>query len=113
MSLASKLLCRVNSNSPANMFSSSNNSSSDKPSKPEDAVKAFISQDPNSPYTFDSERGAEHSKLCRESKDNGRECIELQMQATKLFQAMQAQGFFCALPSDPSRTYMECKRIPQ
>ncbi|KAF8968398.1 hypothetical protein BDZ97DRAFT_1655075, partial [Flammula alnicola] len=71
--------------------------------------------DPNRQYTFDSERGSEESELCREGGHKGRECITLQMNAKRLFEAMQAgeQGFFCALPMDPGRTYMSCKPLPK
>ncbi|KAI0035746.1 hypothetical protein K488DRAFT_42701, partial [Vararia minispora EC-137] len=64
-------------------------------------------------YTFDSERDAPQSELCRKGTTEGRECILLQMHSKKLFEAMQAQGFFCALPMDPSRTHMECEPIPK
>ncbi|KAM5539005.1 hypothetical protein V8D89_007228 [Ganoderma adspersum] len=76
-------------------------------------LKEFIAEDPNSTYTFDSERGAPLSELCREGKDKGRKCIMLRMYSTRLFQAMQDQGFYCALPMDPARTHIECKRLPK
>ena len=34
-------------------------------------------EDPNSVYTFDSERDAPKSELCREGKEKGRKCIEV------------------------------------
>ncbi|GBE82356.1 hypothetical protein BKA93DRAFT_724475 [Sparassis latifolia] len=80
---------------------------------PEDELKAFIAEDPDSRYTFHSERDASQSEICREGKDKERKCIMLEMYSTKMFEAMQAQGFFCALPMDPSRTHMECRRIPK
>ncbi|KAI0670503.1 hypothetical protein C8Q78DRAFT_129209 [Trametes maxima] len=80
---------------------------------PAQTLKEFISEDPNSAYTFDSERGAARSQLCREGKEKGRKCIQMEMYSTQLFQAMQDQGFYCALPMDPARTHMECKRIPK
>jgi len=79
----------------------------------EDDLKSFISEDPDSRYTFDSERGARQSEICREGKEKGRKCIMLAMHSTEMFAAMQAQGFFCALPMDPTRTHMECRRIPK
>lgn len=102
-----KLLCRV--------YSSSNNSTSKSmPSQsPEKALDEFIAQDPASQYTFDSERDAPCSNICRESKVKGRECIVLQMHSKKMFEAMQSKGFFCILPMDPSRTHMECTPIPK
>ncbi|KAF9484871.1 hypothetical protein BDN70DRAFT_796700, partial [Pholiota conissans] len=70
----------------------------------------FLQHQPNKQYTFDSERGSEKSEICREG-DN--ECITLQMNAKRLFEAMQEQGFFCALPMDPGRTYMKCRPMPK
>ncbi|KAI0637091.1 hypothetical protein C8Q77DRAFT_1269696 [Trametes polyzona] len=80
---------------------------------PQQKLKDFIAEDPNSVYTFDSERDAPRSELCREGKEKGRKCIQMEMYSTQLFQAMQDQGFFCALPMDPTRTHIECKRIPK
>ncbi|KAJ7043212.1 hypothetical protein C8F04DRAFT_1390048 [Mycena alexandri] len=81
---------------------------------PDDVLKTFIARAPASRYTFDSERGAPESSICREEGSNlSRECIVLQMQSKRLFEAMQNLGFFCALPMDPNRTYMECTPIPK
>ncbi|PCH38267.1 hypothetical protein WOLCODRAFT_149213 [Wolfiporia cocos MD-104 SS10] len=111
MSLAHKLLCRVSSK-PSNAETS--NTKDDMPgAEPRDQLKAFIAEDPDSRYTFDSERGAPQSEICREGREKGRKCITLAMHSTEMFAAMQAQGFFCALPMDPSRTHMECRRIPK
>ncbi|KAJ7470295.1 hypothetical protein FB451DRAFT_1253261 [Mycena latifolia] len=84
----------------------------------DDVLKAFISRAPGSRYTFDSERDAPQSELCRESASDGganlaRECIVLQMHSKRLFEAMQNLGFFCAMPMDPARTHMECTPIPK
>ncbi|KAJ7184247.1 hypothetical protein C8R46DRAFT_1063410 [Mycena filopes] len=70
---------------------------------------------PMSRYTFDSERGAAQSEICREPEgsNRARECITIQMQSKRLFEAMQNLGFFCALPMDPKRTHMECTPIPK
>ncbi|KAI0763714.1 hypothetical protein BC629DRAFT_973855 [Irpex lacteus] len=81
--------------------------------KPEKVLEKFISEDPNSKYTFDSERGAPQSEVCREGQQLSRKCIQIQMHSTRLFQAMQDQGFFCALPQDPSQTHIKCQRIPK
>ncbi|KAI0063457.1 hypothetical protein BV25DRAFT_1802303, partial [Artomyces pyxidatus] len=70
-----------------------------------------IKRDPASRYTFDSERDAPQSEICREN--GGKECMTLEMNAKKLFEAMQEHGFYCALPNDPSRTHMECTPIPK
>ncbi|KAH9934821.1 uncharacterized protein B0H18DRAFT_869692 [Fomitopsis serialis] len=79
--------------------------------KPEEQLKAFVAEDPNSRYTFDGERGAPQSEICREGNEKSRKCITLMMQSTAMFSAMQSQGFFCALPMEPGRTHMECRRI--
>jgi len=82
--------------------------------KSQEALKDFIEQRPQSQYTFDSERGSSVSELCRRNgHDNPRDCITLQMNAKKLFEEMQNLGFFCAMPIDPDRTYMECKPLPK
>jgi len=77
-----------------------------------ESLRQFISRDPNAHYIFDSERDASQSEICRQSKKN-KECMILQMTSRELFAAMQENGFFCALPMDPTRTYIECKRIPK
>jgi len=106
MSVVDKLLRRNNS---------SLESSTPTDSKEEKKIlESFIAKNPNARYTFDSERGAPQSEICREELgDKRRECIMLQMYSTKLFQAMQDNGFFCALPMDPSRTHIECTQIPK
>ncbi|KAI0282199.1 hypothetical protein BGY98DRAFT_139226 [Russula aff. rugulosa BPL654] len=90
-----------------------------------ESLRQFISRDPNAHYSFDSERDATQSEICRQSKN--KECIILQMTSRELFAAMQVRvshlsllftaptenGFFCTLPMDPTRTYIECKRIPK
>jgi hypothetical protein len=76
---------------------------------PKEFLKQFISRNPNAQYSFDSERNASQSEICRQGKN--KECIILQMTSRELFAAMQENGFFCALPMDPTRTYIECKRI--
>ncbi|OAX40033.1 hypothetical protein K503DRAFT_29963 [Rhizopogon vinicolor AM-OR11-026] len=99
------------------------------------ALNTFISQKTLAEYTFDSDRGSPESELCREGGEKGRECITLRMHSTRLFEAMQVcvwltktcaplpffflttleqkQGFYCAVPMDPSRTHIACKKIPQ
>jgi hypothetical protein len=39
--------------------------------------------------------------------------LQLQMSSKQMFEAMQNQGFFCSLPSDPAQTHMECKPMPK
>ncbi|RDX56908.1 hypothetical protein OH76DRAFT_1396065 [Lentinus brumalis] len=103
MSLAQKLQGKVSQTSQSEGSSQS----------PEKVLKDFIAEDPNSTYTLDSERDAPQSELCREGKEKGRKCIMMQMHSTRLFQAMQDQGFFCALPMDPKGTHIECRRLPK
>ncbi|KAI0093997.1 hypothetical protein BDY19DRAFT_289863 [Irpex rosettiformis] len=109
MPLASKLLCRVKSSE--NIGPTPNQKMA--PDRPGKVVEKFISEDPNSEYTFDSERDAPQSELCREGKELSRKCIQIQMHSTKLFKTMQDQGFFCALPQNPAQTYIKCERIPK
>jgi len=78
-----------------------------------ESLRQFISRDPNAHYIFDSERDASQSEICRQGKNLNKECMILQMTSRELFAAMQENGFFCALPMDPTRTYIECKRIPK
>ncbi|KIM87562.1 hypothetical protein PILCRDRAFT_815113 [Piloderma croceum F 1598] len=105
MPLIDKLLCRTNSSAEKPMPADTK--------EPKKVLQSFIAKNPNALYTFDSERGAPQSEICREEGDKRRECIMLQMYSTKLFKAMQDQGFFCALPMDPARTHMECTRLPK
>ncbi|KAH9981522.1 hypothetical protein BGW80DRAFT_337329 [Lactifluus volemus] len=74
-----------------------------------EVLKQFISRNPNAQYTFDSERDASQSEICRQGK--GKECIILQMTSRQLFTAMQELGFFCALPMDPTQTHMVCNPV--
>jgi len=78
---------------------------------PKDFLKQFISRDPEAWYSLDSERDASQSEICRQGKGRDKECIILQMTSRELFTAMQENGFFCALPMDPTRTYIECQPI--
>jgi len=83
------------------------------PLDPKDArnvLKAFIAHDPTAQYCFDSERDSPCSEICRSSD---KECITVQMNSKQLFEAMQAHGFFCALPMDPKQTHIECRTIPK
>jgi len=36
---------------------------------------------------------------------------QLGMNSRRLFTAMQEQGFFCALPSNPKNLHMECRPL--
>ncbi|ESK92872.1 hypothetical protein Moror_9075 [Moniliophthora roreri MCA 2997] len=78
----------------------------------DEVLKSFVAKDPNTRYTFDSERDAPVSEICREYPQS-RECMIIQMNSKRLFESMQSLGFFCALPIDPVKTYMECKPLPK
>ncbi|KAI0341848.1 hypothetical protein BDW22DRAFT_1429943 [Trametopsis cervina] len=112
MSIANKLF-GSGSSTDTGVSRSTQETTSHENIKPEKALATFIAEDPNSKYTFDSERDAPRSELCREGDKLSRKCLMLQMHSTRMFQAMQDQGFFCALPQDPSHTYIACERIPK
>ncbi|KAH7889908.1 hypothetical protein F5I97DRAFT_608345 [Phlebopus sp. FC_14] len=95
-----------------------------------ETLRSFISQNPNAQYTFVSQHGSPYTDLCRQDGENSRQCVTLKMYSTQMFEAMQASrsfalsvpdyppiqqkyGFFCALPSDPSRTHMVCRKLPR
>jgi len=80
---------------------------------PEAQLDAFIAKAPANQYTFDSEKDSPRSEICRVLGKNSKECMILQMNSKKLFEAMQDHGFFCTLPLDPARTHMECIPIPK
>lgn len=83
-------------------------------SSPEETLTSFIAVNPSAKYVFDSERGAPVSELCRGlPNDAKRECIMIKMQSKQLLQAMQDHGFFCQLPQDPTKTFIECTPIPK
>lgn len=71
-------------------------------------VEDFVKQNLKLRYTFSSERGSQESQLCREKGGDTRECMNVGMSSTQLFEAMQALGFYCALPMEPGKTHMEC-----
>jgi len=79
-------------------------------------LRSFVEASPSTLYTFDSERDAPESEICRHALQSGKpvskECIKLQMESKKMFESMQELGFFCALPMDPGQTHMECRRLP-
>ncbi|GLB35117.1 hypothetical protein LshimejAT787_0206820 [Lyophyllum shimeji] len=87
--------------------------SSDERKDDKSVLEAFIARDPQGKYTFDSERNSGQSRICRKGAADGRDCITLQMDSKQLNEAMQDLGFFCALPVNPERTYMECRPMPK
>ncbi|QRV90001.1 hypothetical protein RhiJN_18019 [Ceratobasidium sp. AG-Ba] len=80
-------------------------------SNPQELVKAFVSIAPAATYTFDGDRDSESAQLCRRERGKPEQCIQVSMQAKRLFETMQNMGYFCQLPFDPSQTHMECTRI--
>jgi len=98
------------------MFWSTKSSSLESRSeaKPEEILKTFIKRSPAARYTFDSERDAPESELCRQPDGQvSKECMMIHMNSKRLFEAMQNLGFFCALPLNPGKTHMECVPIPK
>ncbi|WWD01125.1 hypothetical protein V866_008064 [Kwoniella sp. B9012] len=78
-------------------------------------VADFVNEAPNARYTFDSRRNADaaDAELCRITPQGGKSCIKLALASASLFKSMQSLGFYCALPAEPTRTHMECTRIPR
>ena len=127
MSAINKLMCRVKSGSENEQTSAMSTSQQ----APAEQLKAFIAvgvatetraeensratfqEDPNSRYSFDSERDAPKSEICREGKEKNRKCItvrphartavsrfcirqptailQLMMRSTAMFSAMQVR----------------------
>ncbi|KAA1474876.1 hypothetical protein DENSPDRAFT_883130 [Dentipellis sp. KUC8613] len=79
----------------------------------DEQLNNFIAKAPAMQYTFDSERDAPQSEICREGGERGRECMTIHMHSKRLFEAMQNHGFYCALPIDPSQTYIKCTPMPK
>ncbi|ODQ53220.1 hypothetical protein SAICODRAFT_19148 [Saitoella complicata NRRL Y-17804] len=71
----------------------------------------FLNESPRSNYTFDSERDSDESTVCRRVSDGGLSCVKLRLNSKQMFEQMQKFGYFCALPLDPSRTELECKKF--
>ncbi|KIY66125.1 hypothetical protein CYLTODRAFT_455688 [Cylindrobasidium torrendii FP15055 ss-10] len=82
--------------------------SSDKKQPPTGALEDFVNTSPKSVYRFSAPRDTPPSKICRDGKD-GEDCKTIELTGKEMFTTMQSMGFFCALPLDPSKTYMECK----
>jgi len=78
-------------------------------------LKDFVKQHPSSKYTFDSQRGASESEICREvgKPGSGRECITVKMESKRMFTSMQELGFFCLLPQQVGKTHIECTPLPK
>ncbi|PWN53186.1 hypothetical protein IE53DRAFT_384329 [Violaceomyces palustris] len=83
--------------------------------KPKQDVRSFVqSSNPNSTFVLDGERGTGRSKLCsKDPRTNQLDCIDIALEARNLFETMQSLNFFCSLPQDPTKTYINCEKIPQ
>ncbi|EJD05752.1 uncharacterized protein FOMMEDRAFT_17982 [Fomitiporia mediterranea MF3/22] len=113
MSLVNKLFCSITGKGSSDSADSSDKHVVGQSKNANEVLKQFIAKSPKAKYTFDSERDAPQSELCRaQDGERQKECIMIQMQSTRLFQAMQDHGFFCVLPSDPSQTHIECTPKP-
>ncbi|ALO60415.1 hypothetical protein CNB04245 [Cryptococcus deneoformans JEC21] len=77
-------------------------------------VAQFIQEAPAAKYFFDSRRNEDQAdtELCRLTPNGGRSCVKVAMHSAALFKSMQSLGFYCALPAEPTRTHMECNRLP-
>lgn len=70
-------------------------------------IDNFVKMAPGKEYTIDQKE----QELCRDGLNGQRECVKLNLEYTQMFSQMQKLGFFCALPMDPTKTYMECYRV--
>ncbi|KAJ1979913.1 hypothetical protein H4R34_002655 [Dimargaris verticillata] len=66
----------------------------------------FIQEDPNREYTVD----ANAQQVCRQLPNGNQSCIRVALDQKAMFEVMQKLDFFCTLPIDPEKTYLECKR---
>ncbi|KAI8372966.1 uncharacterized protein BYT42DRAFT_578726 [Radiomyces spectabilis] len=67
----------------------------------------FVAAAPGNNYNIDQY----HQQLCRQLPGGQEECVKLKLEYTEMFSQMQKLGFFCALPMDPTKTHMECRRV--
>ncbi|EIE88174.1 hypothetical protein G6F46_009980 [Rhizopus delemar] len=72
-----------------------------------DRLDSFVKEAPGNEYTIDQKE----QELCRQNLNGQGECIKLNLEYTQMFSEMQNLGFFCALPMDPTKTHMECRRV--
>ncbi|KAI7904542.1 uncharacterized protein BX663DRAFT_502737 [Cokeromyces recurvatus] len=70
-------------------------------------LDTFVNAAPGNEYTIDQKE----QTLCRQSLTGEKECVKLKLDYTQMFSQMQKLGFYCALPMDPTETYMECRRV--
>ncbi|TKY89683.1 hypothetical protein EX895_001468 [Sporisorium graminicola] len=75
-------------------------------------TRQFVQQTGAATFTLDGERGSGKSQLCAQQSDGRFTCVEIALEAKSLFSTMQSLNFFCTLPQDPSKTHINCQRIP-
>lgn len=82
--------------------------------KAESKLEAFVKKSPTSKYTFDSERDASESEICRVLGDSAsrKDCIMVKLESKRMFSKMQELGFFCMLPQAVGQTHIECTPLP-
>ncbi|CAO3702199.1 unnamed protein product [Rhizopus stolonifer] len=85
----------------------SNNNESIDPTKEFTRLESFVKAAPGNEYTIDQKE----QELCRKNSNGQEECLKLSLDYTQMFSEMQKLGFFCALPMDPKKTFMECRRV--
>ncbi|KAG0748057.1 hypothetical protein G6F57_006348 [Rhizopus arrhizus] len=88
-------------------MSTNNESETNYSSKELDRLDSFVKIAPAAGYTIDQKE----QELCREGSNGQQECIKLNLEYTQMFSEMQKLGFFCALPMDPKKTFMECRKV--
>ncbi|KAJ1972037.1 hypothetical protein H4R35_004898 [Dimargaris xerosporica] len=87
----------------------SSSNASDKTARNDTATTMykFIQEDPNREYTVD----AKAQQVCRQLPNGNRSCIRVALDQKAMFEVMQKLDFFCTLPMDPEKTYLECRRV--
>ncbi|PWY97498.1 hypothetical protein BCV70DRAFT_219387 [Testicularia cyperi] len=77
-----------------------------------ESTRRFVEQSNAGIFTLDGERGSGKSQLCAKQADGRFNCVEIALEAKSLFTTMQSLNFFCTLPQDPTKTHINCQRIP-
>ncbi|CEG72246.1 hypothetical protein CU097_015793 [Rhizopus azygosporus] len=88
-------------------MSNNNEAENDHSVKELARLDSFVNASPGSEYTIDQKE----QELCRQNVNGQSECIKLNLEYTQMFSEMQNLGFFCALPMDPKKIHMECRRV--
>ncbi|KIS67977.1 uncharacterized protein UMAG_11053 [Mycosarcoma maydis] len=94
------------------MSGSSSNLTDRMDSPAHETTRQFVQQTGAAIFTLDGERGSGRSQLCAQQSDGRLTCTEIALEAKSLFSTMQSLNFFCTLPQDPSKTHINCQRIP-